>query len=60
MGFNKLHIKNAAENELRGLSRTSFSGEKFTNREISVIASAITAAIQAYDEQLSENKEIKK
>lgn len=56
MGFNKLHIKNAAENELRGLARTSFSGEKFTNREIS----AITAAIQAYDEQLSENKEIKK
>jgi hypothetical protein len=51
MGFNPDQIKQVAAHELQNLGRTSFSSNGFTKEEISAIASAISAAIEAYDKQ---------
>ncbi len=51
MDINTLAIESAAKNELQNLGRTSFSSEGFSNEEIDAISAAISAAIQAYDEQ---------
>lgn len=51
MDLNILAIEAAAKNALGNLSRTSLSSEGFSNGEKEAIASAIAAAIQAYDEQ---------
>lgn len=55
MELNSSSIKNAAKSELQRLSRTSFSSEGFSRSEADAIASAIAAAIKAYDVQRSEN-----
>lgn len=56
MDFNSFFIKDAAEKELQNLNRTAFSSDnRFSKQEISSIASAIVAAIQAYDKQKTEN-----
>jgi len=51
MILNSLQIKSAARSELHKLNRTSLSSEGFSPAEMDAIASAITAAIEAYDKQ---------
>ncbi len=44
-------IKRAAKQELQNIGRKSFSKEGFSDKEISAIAQAISAAIAEYDRQ---------
>lgn len=46
-------IESAAKQALFDLNRASFSSEGFSTEEIDAIATAIVAAIKAYDEQKS-------
>ncbi len=49
--ISEVNVKQAAVEELRSISRTSFSSDGFTSEQIDAISSAIEAAIIAYDEQ---------
>ncbi len=57
MSLNFLHIKSAAKNELHRLARTSFSSEGFSSSEEDAIASAIVAAVKAYDEHKTHDEQ---
>lgn len=48
---NESSIRNAAASVLNNLSRTSFSGDGFSNEQVEAIAEAIANAIVEYDSQ---------
>lgn len=51
MKLDTMAIEKAAEQKLSSLKRTSFSGEHFSDQQVSAISHAISAAIAEYDHQ---------